>query len=322
MQLDGGPIHCDNSILSAVAECSTQAVLRYILDYASVEERATLRSGDAGHQALAMHLRGFPDAYVLAHFQDLYAEWANENVMPDDRLAYWNVARVLARYLETHPLDGLPFTADPKLVEIGFGYPLDDAGEFMFVGRMDAIVHSKAHDFPFVLDRKFRGQISDWWKRQFKLSSQLSGYVWAAERHTNHPIGGAFIDAIQLSKLPSDDSRKCKEHGVVYAECGDLHAKFDLFPVTRTPDEIEEWHKTAIHLAKRFRDLLYKYGDISVIQKVRTQGKFNGSCTFCGFYDFCATGRQQSMVDSMLVQDPWHPWQLRDQPTLATHRRP
>lgn len=326
MKIGDGPVHVDNSMLKSVAECSTQAVLRYILDYTSVEEKATLVSGDAGHRALAMHARGYPDAYVLAHFQDLYAKWADENVVPEKdgrhRLSYENTYRVIARYLETHPLSQLPYTVNPDLVEIGFGYPLDDAGEFMFVGRIDAIVHSKGHDFPFIVDHKFTGRISEYWKEKFRLESQPSGYIWAAEKHLKHPVGGAFINGVQFSKLPSDDKRKCRDHGVVYAECGDLHAAFDLFPITRTPEQIAEWHKTAIHLAKRYRDLLYKYGDEKMLHKVRMQGTFNGSCPFCGFRDFCVAGRQLNMIPSMLIKEPWHPWMLKDEPTMATHRRP
>jgi len=53
---------------------------------------------------------------------------------------------------------------------------------------------------------------------------------------------GAYINAIEFSRLPSSD-RRCTVHAVAYSECGHLHANSDLLIVERTPAEIEEWKK-------------------------------------------------------------------------------
>ena len=52
------PLFIDNSTLKSMAKCSTQALVRYGLDYASREERAPLKSGAAGHLALETYYRG------------------------------------------------------------------------------------------------------------------------------------------------------------------------------------------------------------------------------------------------------------------------
>ena len=320
MLIDGA-LHVDNSILKATARCSTEALLRYGLDYTTIEERAELKSGDAGHQAMACWFRGGTEQEALAIFSKVYREWADANVPPDSRLTHENCHRVLIRWFETHPLSAMPFIIHPELIEIGFAYPLDDSGEFIFVGRMDGIVTSHQFGMPWTLEHKFTGQITDRWARQFRIDSQNSGYNWAAQNHIDSVVGGSFINAIQLSRLPSSD-RKCKDHGVPYVECGDLHAKWEMFTTGRTPQAIEEWKRTAIHLAKRYRDLILRYPTIDHLQKVRMQGMFHGACNYCAFFDFCVTGRQKSMIEAMLVKDPWHPWLFAQGKEAATGRLP
>lgn len=304
------PIYIDNSMLSTVAECSTEAVLRHVLQYDSREETAHLKAGSAIHEALRVWFEGGSLVDALQKFSEDYEEWASEN-NPEERLSHSNVKIILQNWLETHPVNSFPFRPVKELVEVGFSYPLDDYGEFVLVGRIDLGVYDLREDAMFVVDHKTTGSINQYWAKQFRLASGLSGYMWALQQYlTQGNVVGAYINAIQLSKLPSDPTRKCKDHAVPYVECGPLHAKAELLgPFYRTPAQIAEWRRTAIFLAKKYKALLEMYGDPSKLSKVRMQGMFNGACRFCAFYDFCQQARDVKFIDSLLVKNKWEPFE-------------
>ena len=121
-----------------------------------------------------------------------------------------------------------------------------------------------------------------------------------------HPLTGTFLNVQELAKLPSDPTRKCKEHGVVYAECGTLHAKSEIAIVTRTPTAIEQWRRTAINLGRKYRELL-KYSSLEHIDKVRMQGTVNNSCRWCQFSEWCYNERSAAFAAANFQHDPWEP---------------
>lgn len=302
------PTVVDNSTLKSIA-CSTRALMRYHHGFTSREEKATLEAGTAAHAALAAYLdplgmgQGVAE-FALDIFDNAYREWAEANVASGDRLSWANTRLILAQWFAKYPLDALPFTV--KHVEIGFQFPLTPAGDIAVCGRMDGIVQMHADGALMVLEHKTTGNLSPWWLQKFYLDSQLSGYISGARAHLGGAnVVGAVLNAIEFKKLP-DSTRKCRDHGTSYAECGIQHAKFEMTSVTRTPAMLEEWRKSALHLAKRWRDLKAKYPKLEQIPQVRTQGTFiEGFCGFCEMKDWCAAGRPMELVDSMFIKDPW-----------------
>ena len=80
-----------------------------------------------------------------------------------------------------------------------------------------------------VVDHKTTGFINSMWTDQWAMDGQVTGYIWAARQLLrDKPVMGAFINGVQFSKLPNDGVRKCKDHGVKYAECGPMHAKWEV----------------------------------------------------------------------------------------------
>jgi PD-(D/E)XK nuclease superfamily protein len=252
------------------------------------------------------------------------------------RLSYTNLSKIIAEYLETHPLNAFSFSVNPKLVEVGFEVPLIDecvcghAEErhldggcawrhhckcaeyrpaFVFWGRLDAIVQSNHDRSLYVLDHKTTGRLSPYTAEKYRMDSQMSGYVWAAQRTIGQPIVGVYINAIEFAKLPSDPVRKCRDHGVVYAECGRYHMKSELLIYTRSPDQLEDWRRTALSLARRYRDLASQVPHIEALPDVMQQGTFNGACGFCDFAKFCQAGRPTHYVQTMLTYSPWQPYE-------------
>lgn len=241
-----------------------------------------------------------------------------------------------------HPAPALklPFGVNKKLLEVGFQVPLSDEcvcghplarhkdgggcqwrrrcgciefkHAYIFYGRLDGLVTAEHDNSLYVLDHKTTGRLTPWKAEEYRYDSQMSGYTWAAQQTLGQTVAGVYINAIELSVLPSDPVRICKNnkfnHGVPYAECGQLHMNSQFLVYTRSADQLDEWRKTALHLAKRYRDLRERFKGLEDLHRVRTQGTFHGACGFCNFKDFCSAGRPLQYVESMLVRSPWRPF--------------
>lgn len=273
------------------------------------EDSAPLMAGTAVHASLAKWFTSRGDASAaLLTLRESYQTWADEHVpSPADRLSFNNVYRVMERWFDVHPLSSWVVRVDPALVEVGFAAPV--AEDIVFVGRADA-VGQDAHGAYLLVEHKSSGRLDERWRRQHRLSAQVTGYTWAMQQHTNLPVVGALVNGIELSKLP-DAPRKCRVHGVQYSECGPFHAKFEAFTTQRTPEQHAEWQKTVVMLARRFMDLKNHVKGIDDIKKVRTNGAFSGACANCSFADYCNLGRPTDArtVDAMFTYAPWSPYE-------------
>jgi len=313
------PLPVDNTILMGMAKCSTYVFIRYILGYTTVEEKALLKAGSVTHSALDRWFRGATIPTVMGIMASEYGEWAQANVKSDDRLAWPNIQKIMQYWFETHPITDLPFSIQPEKVEVTFEYPLDEQGEFLSRGRIDAVVrdisdHPEDQEYRFLpLENKTTGSYlnNSNWRDKFTTDSQLSNYIWATEKFMGSKVTGGYINAIRFGRLPADPVRKCAAHKVPYAECADMHNQFEIIgPINRSPAELVEWRKTAIYLAKKFKELKSRFDKIEDIPKVRTQGKFNGGCTYCELKNYCDVGRPLNVFGGprpILVHDPWEP---------------
>ena len=299
--------YVDNSTLSAFARCPSYAIMRYHLGYTSRDEAAALKAGTAFHAAMEVHLRGGAWHAVNEAFNANYEEWAKANVDGDDRLSFYNVGRILECWCDDHPLETLPYYVHPDFIEVGVAQPLDDNGDYVITGRFDAAVQSWDRDDWYVMDHKTTGRLDQNFVRKFQMDSQMSTYIWVLSQTVPNVVG-AYVNAIELKRLPSDTKRKCKDHGVVYAECGHLHYNSQLFMVQRTPAELDEWRTTALALAQEYSRLTAEIKSVADIGKARMRGMFNGSCAYCEDYDWCLSGREPELVNAMFVYSPWQPW--------------
>jgi PD-(D/E)XK nuclease superfamily len=327
----------DNSALRAVARCSTEAWVRYVMGYTDAEERMELRAGTATHKALATFLTtGDVDA-ALAEYDADYQTWSDANVPPDHRLSHGNTSQILRFWCETHTRASLPFRI--RHVELGFKHPLGVctcghavrahvAGHgacllldcacrtydpILLTGRLDGLAEYQGA--LYVLEHKTTGRIHDYWIRRWRLDSQLSGYVWAAQRLLpQDTIVGVLLNAIEYSKLPTSDKR-CPRHATPFHECGVLHSTARIEVIGRTPDQLAVWERTAVQLAckhaERLAALAALGGRLDLIEKtiaaLPQEGTFNYSCANCGFMPWCAGGRRFAELGTNYVYDPWDP---------------
>ena len=74
------PLPVDNTVLQAMAKCSTYTFVRYVLGFTTVEEKALLKAGSVTHSALDRWFRGADIKTVMNIMATEYGEWAEANV--------------------------------------------------------------------------------------------------------------------------------------------------------------------------------------------------------------------------------------------------
>lgn len=312
------PLHIDNSTFSAVAQCDTRALLRYVHGWTSQDESIALKAGTAAHACLETYFKTGDRKQALQALRTNYEEWAAQNVPVDGwnvKYAFENVRDLLKTWMRRHPLEQEPYKVFPDLVEVGFSFVLDEQEQIYFYGRYDAIVEERASGQFYVLDHKTTGQLTSDWAHSFKLSTQITGYTWAAQQILGGKrVSGAIINGIQISKLPDVRTKldgtpyKCKEHGTGVDECRLMHAKESLAITQRDPHEIEGWQRDAVRLAKKYRRLVAKYPTVESVSTAPQQGKFANACKFCDFKAYCEVGRPAAQIATMLRHEPWKPF--------------
>lgn len=311
------PFTCDNSMLSSLFTCTTKAWIRYGQHLTTKDQRAELLSGQAGHAALATYHTTGDRTLAIQAFDALYYDWGRSNVDPNERLAYHNVKTILDQFLIQHPIhNGVHdrawvYQPDTSLVEVPFEVALDDNGDFLFIGRIDLVAHYNGH---FVVnENKFTGRIAEDWKRTFRNDSQLSGYFYGCKyglvggKALNLPIMGGFVTAIQLSKLPSDPVRRCKDHGVKYSECSVQHAKWEIFgPLPREESMIHSWRADALAGAKRLKAIFEDAPTLASVNQIAQEGTFTRACRWCELQQVCEVGRHPAVLGKLIVSK-WDP---------------
>lgn len=324
--LDDGWLYVDNTLLKAEATCQTKATLRMMLDLAPLDEAVPLACGRAIHTALEAYFRTNSKPYAMAAFANEYGPWwqaqsKNTDFIlrmgGDDKVArmpraYPNVYDVVSHWIDTHPIDDLPFHVEPSMIETSFQVVLDPEEKIMFTGKADlGKVVLKTDRSKWILDHK-SFESGAQFGRGFKITSQMSGYLWGMQKLTGEQYTGCFINGIHTRQIPTSAS-KCKEHGVQYAECGTMHLEHVMLPVQRTQEQLEAWRLDAIYLARRYKARLlaglraFTPPWTDMLSVTPQEGKFNDQCKWCESYEFCSSGQQKQLIPVLFKRHPWDP---------------
>ena len=318
-----GRLYVDNSILATEAVCQTHASLRYGLGYDAPGVRVKMNVGTAVHAGMDVFFAGGAPAAVLAAFEAAYTAMgigqaiaAMDEKQQKSYQAYTleNLRVIMGEYCVRNA--HLPFEVDVSTIEQGFMVLLDPEFNIWYTGTPDvgkAVMRGSGS--LYVVDTKSTGSyITAEYKRGYRTASQVTGYLWGLREVTGLPYLGAFINAINIKKIPNSN-RRCSDHGVQYSECGLMHAEMELFPVSRTPQQIEAWRANAIQLARRYRARLERVRTAADLPMVPMEGQFaqgGGVCRQCIAADFCALGRPAAYVDSIFEQaGVWDPQAVR-----------
>lgn len=300
----------DNSILEAVARCSREAVIKYIWHFDSKEASAPRDVGSAVHAALSSHFAGLDKGRVLRVLVDAYNTYVDPASISSVKYTLANIENIVARWIDVNAVEKLPFDilSNEKTAVV----PFNTTRNQYFAMKRDLLIRAHDNGMLSPLDHKTTGSInSPYWLRQFRLNSQFTGYVWATGIETNEIVDRIWINAIETSKLPDSSRKKCKTHGVTYAECAHLHARFKFFTAYRSAFTIAAWKTQTQRLFDIFT-ALHAYNDFSMLAIIPAEGVFRNACRFCDLRDFCAADCTRDAFESLLTHKKWEPWNEKE----------
>jgi hypothetical protein len=303
-------VNVSPSVLADVLTCETKAWTRHVKGYTSRGDAIKAVAGQAIHAGIARYLSDpegvCNDVRALGVFHDVYdpahARLTADQLDPAYTPA--NLHRVLARWLETHPPSALPWTRVLSVEEAFCSreWVTGDTRVRLIV-RPDAVVEDANGRVRFVDTKTTGWRISDSsWRRALRLSLQLALYTDAVmQRYGDRAVCGGWINAIEIAKLPSDPTRKCTTHHVVYAECGNEHAKQEIIECMTTPERVAR----ALADAHNAAEMFVRMQDDADASACDMAGGANGACRFCAAGEWCEAGRAANALESFMIHDPW-----------------
>ena len=294
-------MNADYTTLSTVASCDTKAVLRHVMGLTGNNSTEAL-AGQHGHSVLEAHFRGVPKSDALDHLQPYFNHCRSSGIQPGEAWCAEDLHSILSDWLDANPADNFPIT--PVQSELKFTVPLTSDAQYNLTGRIDLVGVIDNKLIP--CDHKFRSSTSDWWLKKFNLRAQLTGYCYALKCLYDAPVSEAYINVINVPKLPAESRTKCRLHKTPYYQCRTLHVNHFLRSYVRTEAQIEPWRQTTLALMKHLK-WLESCVNQEVWENVQQQGTFNDACTFCEFAIFCELGRPWPDAAKLFDYKPWNP---------------
>jgi hypothetical protein len=206
------PTVIDNSMRSTFARCPHEFYNRYILNRAATETNVHLIAGAAFAKGVEVTRISYYDKQMS--FQDALAEGYRAVILDygdfeppaDSNKTATRMADALIYYFTQFPIDD-DFVKPVKFnersaVEFNFTIPINIAhpttGEpILYAGRFDML--GEMNDTIMVVDEKTTSQLGSTWGAKYDLSSQFTGYCWAAKQY-GFPVSGVLIRGVSILK--------------------------------------------------------------------------------------------------------------------------
>lgn len=309
-------LEIDNSSLEYFNTCARSAEYQLVLRHGFAGSSAT-RYGGAIHNFLERRYKGtsFQENVSLMSLEfssfppmDV-EEWRTLDhaitAMEQYDAFYKNDTRF---YPEALPPDGkrlveIPFRLPLTVIEVDatINYPKnllvegsEHDGPFKvgrihvyWTGKMDALGWGAAANedtnFPAVLDHKTTSMVGPTFFKDFELSQQVIGYVWAARRLPS--VDPKFSERFLHTRdfyLDTIVGRKPTRTGV--------QNEFILQRYTYTDERIEEWHENVQHLIADFLSHLLR--GFFPMQTKQCVGKYG----VCPFHDVCVLPKDMRLT--------------------------
>ena len=174
----------------------------------SKEEKPALTYGSAIHEALYhWYNRDGEDVSLKAFIKRCRVPGANIDLELDaakgSKQRYsiqWGIY-LLQKYFEENPVEADPFEtvtdSDGKpYLEIGFAV---NAGEGIFVGKIDRIARYKETGDLYIIDHKTtRSALNQWYWTQFNPNNQFTSYMWGVSELLGEMPVGCVINAVRV----------------------------------------------------------------------------------------------------------------------------
>lgn len=198
----------DNSSLNSFMRCRRYYLFSSEWSLAAKEEKQALTYGNAIHEAMYSWYNGDGEDVALKEFiKRCKASGANIDLKLDaakgSKQKYsiqWGVY-LLQKYFKENPIAYDPFETvtdsdgNPYL-EIGFAV---NAGEGIFVGRIDRIARYKETGDLYIIDHKTtRSALNQRYWQQFNPNNQFTSYMWGVHELLGEMPVGCVINAIRV----------------------------------------------------------------------------------------------------------------------------
>ena len=259
------------------------------------------------HRTFEHWLQGHATSEIMLHFEEAWRGEVGEGLPPQERLHPGNVRLVLEHWLLAQ--EGRVREFETVKSEEMFEVPLGKVAgeEVMFYGTIDGLIDWKGERW--LLEHKTTGNMDAGWQASWGMKAQLQGYVWAL-RQCGHDVKGAFVNGLEVRKLPPWDgnyAKKCGQHKVKYQECQGLHVKHAwVGPLWWSEARLEQWRRDGLAGAEK---LLWLRDDVNVagvLDEVRMDGQFKWpGCQRCPYQAWCNAGRPLVGLEQMMVHAAW-----------------
>lgn len=204
------PAAIDNTMRSSFTECERKFWLQYLRCLASPNPPLHLIAGGAFAKGMEVARKSFyeqrlsPQESVELGWVALVEEFATYDDEHWKNKTCFNVSRAFVDYFREYPLESddivpVVFNGKPA-IEFNFGIPLpinhpETGLPIIYCGRFDML--GQRNSQLFVVDEKTTGSLGEYWANRYQLSSQFTGYSWAAREH-GYSVVGAVIRGIGI----------------------------------------------------------------------------------------------------------------------------
>lgn len=289
----------DNSSFSN-SGCPIKWVYGSVLKRTSSRGKSPLVFGAAFHTGLEHFHKGFSREASLKVAVEQATKEGLDGIQ-DEKRSVATLAQILPAYFQDYDMRGEKFDVveDPftheKLVEKSFSLPL---GEFMVNDRVHTVVWQGKIDLIaryrgglWVVDHKTTSIMGEKFTDDKVRSSQVLGYIWAAQQMTKflgEPIRGVLINTVCLRKAGYD---------------------FQVFELPIPQWQVVEWAEETVNQARVNTEMLQQAVTDGLLLPNREQcvtkyGK-------CPFFDVCQmhpTVKDRVLFDpAIFVESKWSP---------------
>lgn len=306
-------LYVNSSLLKSLASCSTKTWVRWGNELVMREhtDPGPLETGQVLHQALDAWVRGCDEEVILKRFDAAWDVTIGDTLPAQERLQRANVKLCLTHWLRQQVRKDMTILQTEAMFEVPFG--TINGEEIIFYGTPDALVEWKGDIY--ILDHKSTGDISDDWSQQWTMDPSLQGYVWAM-RELGHKVRGAFVNGIEIKRLPPWDGnmeKKCQTHKVKYKECQQLHVKGQwVGPLWWSEHRLNTWRSNVIRMIgdlQEIRNNVISEVDIAFTPmdgQWRWPGCNGGRGRApCAYRGWCQAGRPLEGLTQMMISAPW-----------------
>lgn len=207
------PIAIDNTILGTFRSCPVKAFRSYFEHWKPATESVHLIAGGAFAEGIEVARRAFyehsadPSDAVASGMRALLLKYGDFECPPESAKSPERTAGALEFYFANYPLGAdaaVPITwSDGRRgIEFSFAQPLPIAhpitgDPILYTGRADMIADMGGG--VYIYDEKTASSLGASWAKQWEMSSQFTGYSWAA-RQVGIPAKGVVVRGVSILK--------------------------------------------------------------------------------------------------------------------------